>query len=65
MASSRPTPSSGRPSVLSVRVSMTIAPVRPAVAAEPTTETKAISRYSPTPSGTLNTCATKIAASAG
>ena len=44
IASSRPTPSSGRPSVDRVRVSMTIAPVRPAVAAEPITETKAISR---------------------
>ncbi len=44
MASSRPTPSSGRPSVDRVRVSITVAPVSPAVAAEPTTETKAISR---------------------
>ena len=45
IASSRPTPSRGRPSVDSVRVSMTTAPVVPAVAAEPTTETRAISRY--------------------
>lgn len=41
MAISRPTPSSGSPSVDSVRVSMTVAPVRPAVAAEPITETNA------------------------
>ncbi|MNW52064.1 hypothetical protein D3C74_295680 [compost metagenome] len=44
IASSRPTPASGRPSVDSVSVSMTIAPVRPAVAAEPTTDTNAMSR---------------------
>ncbi|MCY1560305.1 hypothetical protein D9M68_974270 [compost metagenome] len=43
-ASSRPTPSSGRPSVESVSVSITVAPVRPAVAAEPITDTKTISR---------------------
>ena len=34
-----------------VSVNMTVAPVRPAVAAEPSTETKAISTYSCTPSG--------------
>ncbi|CAM5235280.1 hypothetical protein SVIOM342S_00994 [Streptomyces violaceorubidus] len=34
----------GRPRVDRVRVSMTVAPVRPAVVVEPTTETKAISR---------------------
>ena len=45
VASSRPTPSSGRPSVDSVRVSMTVAPVVPAVAAEPITETNTMSRY--------------------
>ena len=44
IASSRPTPGSGSPSVERVRVSMTTAPVRPAVAAEPTTETNAMSR---------------------
>ena len=44
IASSRPTPASGRPSVDSVSVSMTTAPVTPAVAAEPTTDTSAISR---------------------
>ena len=43
-ASSRPTPSSGRPRVDSVRVSMTVAPVVPAVAAEPSTETITMSR---------------------
>lgn len=44
MAISRPTPSRGRPSVERVSVSMTVAPVRPAVAAEPMTETKTIRR---------------------
>ncbi|MNW68956.1 hypothetical protein D3C74_478590 [compost metagenome] len=41
-AISRPTPASGRPRVESVSVSMTTAPVVPAVAAEPSTETIAI-----------------------
>ena len=44
MASRRPTPASGSPSVDRVRVSMTTAPVSPAVAAEPTTDTNAMSR---------------------
>ena len=44
MASSSPTPASGRPTVDRVRVSMTTAPVTPAVAAEPTTDTSAMSR---------------------
>ena len=44
MASSRPTPASGSPRVDSVRVSMTIAPVSPAVAAEPMTDTTTMSR---------------------
>lgn len=44
MASSSPAPSSGRPRVDRVSVSMTVAPVGPAVAAEPTTETTAMSR---------------------
>lgn len=65
IAISRPTPSSGRPSVERVRVSMTVAPVRPAVAAEPTTDTKAMSTYSLMPSWTSKICAMKIAASAG
>nr|WP_231979186.1 hypothetical protein [Tessaracoccus coleopterorum] len=43
-ARSRPTPASGSPRVESVSVSITVAPVVPAVAAEPMTATKAISR---------------------
>ena len=42
IASNRPAPSSGRPRVESVNVSITVAPVSPAVAADPITETKAI-----------------------
>ena len=45
IAMSRPTPSRGRPRVDRVRVSITIAPVVPAVAADPSTETSTISRY--------------------
>jgi hypothetical protein len=48
-----------------VSVSMTTAPVTPAVAAEPTTETGAVSRSSVMPRSTPKNCATKIAASAG
>lgn len=44
MASNSPTPSSGKPRVDRVRVSITTAPVIPAVAADPTADTKAISR---------------------
>ena len=44
---------------------MTVAPVVPAVAAEPTTETSAISRYDTMLSSTPKNCATKIAAIAG
>ena len=43
-ASSSPTPASGSPSVERVSVSMTTPPVVPAVAAEPSTETRMISR---------------------
>jgi len=42
MASSRPAPSRGKPRVDRVKVSITVAPVRPAVAAEPSTDTKTI-----------------------
>jgi hypothetical protein len=65
IASSRPTPSSGRPRVDSVSVSMTTAPVVPAVAAEPTTETSTMSRYCTKFSSMPKNCATKIAAIAG
>ncbi|CAM2979817.1 hypothetical protein STAL104432_09980 [Streptomyces albus] len=65
MASSRPTPSRGRPRVERVRVSITVAPVRPAVAAEPMTDTKTISRYSLMPMSTWKNSPTKMAAMAG
>ena len=43
-ARSSPTPDSGSPNVESVSVSITVAPVVPAVAAEPNTDTRIISR---------------------
>ncbi|SIJ69828.1 Uncharacterised protein [Mycobacteroides abscessus subsp. abscessus] len=65
IASSSPTPSSGSPSVDRVSVSITVAPVVPAVAAEPMTETKTMSRYWMGPSSMPKNCATKTAAIAG
>ena len=65
IASSRPTPSSGRPRVERVSVSMTVAPVVPAVAAEPTIETNAIMTYCQAVRSMPKNCATKIAAIAG
>ena len=55
----------GRPSVDKVSVSMTTAPVRPAVAADPSTDTKTIRTYSWIPSGIWLNRAMKIAENAG
>ncbi|MNI82346.1 hypothetical protein D3C73_1390460 [compost metagenome] len=65
IASRRPTPASGSPSVDRVSVSMTTAPVVPAVAAEPRTETSTMSRYWLKSRLMPKNCATKIAAMAG